>query len=318
MSLLNNLAKSLLSLQTKLIPPLAAPDPVSASSDRLTNQKLLDELLACFQTSIQEKSLKRRVLFDMYYLVVIHPDVYNDLFPFFPVITEDLLDEMYTIIRERPEERKGGVAGYWQFSYQPSTSLGDDLIDPTQIRVVGMPTGALQSTSGTIRATFKPRNSNVYKTLDINLELLSGLEFVATGIFRDKFNPDLIRKTESIKSVVGESLAKIEYAPTAGQLATWYMKDDEITIKRREPSDEYSSFLLGLDSEFVADRHVRIKFNREEDKYEILSLVKSPVMVNEQQIPPGSSGSNPVWSLLPNTATILLSGRIELRFQRLN
>jgi len=181
--------------------------------------------------------------------------------------------------------------------------------------VIGTLTG-LKETSHqqNTKATVKPKKSNVFDRLDINLDTLRHVDFKESGAFVVKFNPDLQLSTDGQPKSKGAALAQIQYhLPEQDLEETFTMLVREIVIARKEPENmSYSNYLL-IDSPYVSNPHARLRYNDANRQFQIASFSRNETRVNERIIP-RSDLTDPQWFDLPDSAQILLNGFVTLSF----
>ena len=61
----------------------------------VTNNYILKELTDCFDNSCKRESVGKTLLFNMHYLIILHPEVYEERLPSLPVIVKEALKAFY-------------------------------------------------------------------------------------------------------------------------------------------------------------------------------------------------------------------------------
>jgi len=61
----------------------------------ITNNTILDELLDCFDASCNTESVGSSLLFNMHFLVILHPDVYEQRLASLPVVVKEAVKLFY-------------------------------------------------------------------------------------------------------------------------------------------------------------------------------------------------------------------------------
>ena len=308
------------SLKSWLIPEgREEPTPV-------TNNDILSELLACFDNSCKTESVGSSLVFNMHFLVILHPDVYEQRLPSLPVVVKEAVKLFYKQLQayRKSYEELSPVSPHWQFRFGPATNFNGATIDVYDMKVIGMLTGL--KTGGwdsdrkqTAKVTMKSKATNVFDKMDINLDVLRHIHFAENGNFAVKFSNDLSLRGESPAKQtrrLENGLARIEYyMGDTSKSGVYLVKDTEIVIARKEPENlGYSNYLL-LDSGFVSNPHARIRLNETTGKFQIASFSNNETRVNETVIAK-SDAAMPQWFDLEHKSQVLLNGIVTLEFKQ--
>ena len=305
---------------------LLVPDSKTPSL-QVTNNDILNDLIECFNNSCSTESVGTSLLFNMHFLVILHPAVYEQRLASLPVVVKEAVKNFYKKLQScrRHYEDIAPVSSLWQFRFGPATDFNGEKITSADIRVVGMLTGARADGMGTDRqvsakVTMKSKLTNVFDKMDLNLDVFRHIHFAENGNFTVKFNNDLsltanavpqqqIRKTEN-------GFARIDYfMGDKNKGGVYIMKDTEIVIARREPENQgYSNYLL-IDSSYVSNPHARIRVNETTGKCQIASFSSHETRVNEVVIA-RSDADNPRWVNLEPKSQVLLNGIVTLAFKQ--
>jgi hypothetical protein len=310
-------------LKTFLVPDSDRVDPIP-----ITNNDILKELLDCFDNSCKKESVGASLMFNMHFLVIFHPDVYEQRLPSLPVVVKEAVKMFYKKLQtyRKHYEDLSPVSSHWQFRFGPATDFNQEKIGVHDMRVIGMLTGLKAGNSGmgegrqTAKVTMKSKATNVFDKMDINLDVLRHIHFAESGNFTVKFSSELsltggslLKQARNMES----GLARIEYFMGDKNKGDGYiMKDTEIVIARKEPENQgYSNYLL-LDSPYVSNPHARIRFNESTGKFQIASFSGNETRVNEVVIA-RSDAENPRWFDLEDKSQVLLNGLVTLQFKQL-
>ena len=87
------------------------------------------------------------------------------------------------------------------------------------------------------------------------------------------------------------------------------MKDEDIIVSGKEESREGSG-VFRIPSEWVNTPHLRIRFNKNDDKFYLASFGEK-TMVNEREVP-RSNVNNPEWTELPINSRMVLNGIVGI------
>ncbi|WP_162915828.1 FHA domain-containing protein [Paraflavitalea soli] len=305
-----------------LIPESTKDSPAAP----ITNNDILKELLDCFDDSCKTESVGASLVFNMHFLVILHPDVYEQRLPSFPVVVKEAVKMFYKKLEvyRKDYEDLSPVSSHWQFRFGPASDFNSERISPYDIKIIGMLTGIKTgSMSGerrhTAKVTMKSKATNVFDKMDINLEVLRHIHFAESGNFTVKFSSDLslgggslLRQARNMDS----GLARIEYfMGDKNKSDTYLMKDTEIVIARKEPENQgYSNYLL-IESSYVSNPHARIRLNEATGKFQIASFSSNETRVNEVVIA-RSEAHSPRWFDLEPQSQVLLNGIITLEFKQ--
>jgi len=303
-----------------------------AANGPVTNNYILKELMDCFENSCKRESVGKSLLFNMHYLIILHPEVYEERLPSLPVIVKEALKAFYAKLKTAKKnfDELSPVSFHWHFRFAPGTDFNQERISVEDVRVIGMLTGLKPAGSGgsdrhnTAKVTMKSKATNVFDKMDINLDVLRHLHFAENGTFTVKFNPELTVTNVAVTNNAGQrtarseaGLARIEYyTADTSKDAVYIMKDTEIVIARKEPENVgYSNYLL-IESGFVSNPHARIRWNESQQSFQIASFSNNETRVNETVIGKSEAGS-PRWFDLRDKSQVLLNGMVTLTFKQL-
>jgi hypothetical protein len=305
-----------------------------AANGPVTNNVILKELLDCFDNSCKRESVGKSLLFNMHFLIILHPDVYEERLSSLPIIVKEALKAFYLKLKsyKKNYDELSPVSFHWHFRFAPGTDFNQEKITVEDVRVIGMLTGLkpVGSSGGdrhnTAKVTMKSKATNVFDKMDINLDVLRHLHFAENGTFTVKFNPELNVNTIAVTNNAttqktarnaDAGLARIEYyTADTSKDAVYIMKDTEIVIARKEPENlGYSNYLL-IESGFVSNPHARIKWNETQQSFQIASFSSNETRVNETVIEKSEAG-NPRWFDLRDKSQVLLNGMVTLTFKQL-
>lgn len=299
----------------------------------VTNNYILKELLDCFDNSCKRESVGKSLLFNMHYLIILHPEVYEERLPSLPVIVKEALKAFYSKLKSyrKNYDELSPVSFHWQFRFAPGTDFNQEKIAVEDVRVIGMLTGLKPMGTGgndrhnTAKVTMKSKATNVFDKMDINLDVLRHLHFAENGTFTVRFNPELnVTNVAVTNSTVQRTarnaesgLARIEYhMADKNKDAVYFMKDTEIVIARKEPENlGYSNYLL-IESGFVSNPHARIRWNEAQQSFQIASFSNNETRVNETVIAKSEAG-DPRWFDLNDKSQVLLNGMVTLTIKQL-
>lgn len=309
--------------------------------EMVTNERILHELIRCFQTSLNRQSIGTSLLFDAHYVIILHPASYAERLAALPVIVNEAVNAFYERINQRnpASGRIITVASHWHFKFGPGTEFDGRPVTPADVEVIGSLTGAsLENDSlpaspagSNLKATRKVKNTNVYQKLDLNLPAFSHIDFRESGAFAVRIDPARLNRDEEpapaslpVVAVVPpapgpvrpDALARIDcYMADQNTEETYWMKDREVVIARQEPDNEPFANYIRLASPYVSNPHARIRHDAASGQFQLASFSRHETRLNERVVDPSEPG-NPVWVELPSPSQILLNGVVTLSFER--
>ncbi|MEO5998807.1 MAG: hypothetical protein ABIN89_18700 [Chitinophagaceae bacterium] len=294
---------------------------------QVTNNVILDELIDCFDGSCRTESVGTSLMFNMHFLVILHPDVYEQRLPSLPIVVKESVKIFYKKLHSyrKNYEDIAAVSSLWQFRFGPASDFNGEKITPNNIKVIGMLTGSRSAgfdddSPASARVTMKSKATNVFDKMDLNLEVLKHIHFAGNGSFTVRFSNDL---SLAIAGSMGKQtrnmengFARIEYfMGDKNKGGVYIMKDTEMVIARKEPENQgYSNYLL-IESSYVSNPHARIRLNEHTGKYQIASFSANETRVNEVVVT-RSNAESPKWMNLEPKSQVLLNGIVTLEFKQ--
>jgi hypothetical protein len=286
-----------------------------------SNRVIYDELNACFRQGIVRMSFGQQLMYPASFNIFLNPDDYEESEQSFPFLVKGVINSFYAQIRQTPYEDKTATSSYWFFQFSPAEKITlpgknaeDILIKRGHAVIIGRlfsnrtsPSGNTMESSN-VKLSLKPKNSDTYQTVDINIESIRGLDIIGKGSFKVKLNTAFEELKEEPTSGVNV-FAEIKYSEN-GQHKTFSMIDKEIIISKKRDSDNGKTNVLQLDSDAIAVNHARIRVN-DNKKFEIAAF--SRLKLNERTLPL-SSGNDVTWTELNNRARILIGVEGQLPF----
>jgi len=320
---------------SKLLVPtsLAEATPVNT----VTNTQILDELIASFDDSIRRESVGSSMLFNAHFLIILHPDTYEQRQNAFPVIVNEAVKAFKARIQDQRTqyEHIAPVASNWFFKFGGGHEFGGEPVNPGDIKVVGALTGMLPGQqpaqpSENLRVTRRVKQTNRYEKVDLAPNAFRHIDFREPGAFVVKFTfdttPEVTKRPAVLENATQRAplpaqtlhagLAQIDYyVAELNKEAVYQMRDREIVVARKEPENQHFPNYLLIESAYVSNPHARIRYNDATQAFQIASFSRNETRVNEQLIP-RSEPASPQWFTLPDKAQILLNSMVTLQFQR--
>ncbi|HEV7329694.1 MAG TPA: hypothetical protein VGN63_01540 [Flavisolibacter sp.] len=288
----------------------------------LTPNDVYHYIIEKFKESVKDLSFAERVVFYHEYIICLNPDDYRLFMEnkkgIFGIIVHESLKKIYGLLKEYRALGKTvePSASRWIFRFvsHPEYASGD-------ISFIGklLPDSAPNTqTAENLRVTFIPRQTGIAQTFDINPDILKGFHFYSEGYYEVPYREDLVLDERQIKNTPG---AASPSASTAGALARfetivpdkefagkkieYFMRDEEITVSGKDETAEGSQ-IFKIPSDWVNSPHLKIRFNKDENKFLLASFGEKTVL-NEREVSRSDEGS-PQWAELPFNSRILLNG----------
>ncbi|GAB2539227.1 FHA domain-containing protein [Spirosoma aerophilum] len=324
-------------LSNLIIPP---SQPNTNPISNVTNKRILDELKASFEDSIQRESVGTSMLFNAHFLIILHPDTYEDRQNAFPVVVNECVQAFNASIDQHRNEygRVSPVATSWFFKFGAGREFNGETVNPSDIKVIGALTGILPgnvqtpAAGGKVNVTQRVKQTNRYEKVDVDLNTFQHIDFREPGAFVVKFNFNqpvssvnqpppagatrVAPSPSPLPASLQAGLAQVSYyIAELNKEDTYLMRDREIVIARKEPENQHFPNYLLLESAYVSNPHARIRYNDSTQSFQIASFSRNETRVNEQLVE-RSEPASPQWVELPDRAQILLNSMVTLHFHR--
>lgn len=268
-----------------------------------------------FDESVKQLSFGQRVVFYHEYIISFSPDDYNEFMRdkkgIFGIIIQESLKQFYANLKEyRLQGRTVEPAGnkwVFRFASHPDYKKGD-------IGFIGklLPGNQVQKDSN-LRVTFIPRQTGIAQTVDINQAILKDFTFYSEGYYEVSFQEDLLFDAANVTPNQTKSFARFETTipdrEFSGKKLEYLMKDEEITVTGKD-EEITTSNIFRIPSEWVSSPHLRIRFDKNDDKFYLASFGEKTI-VNEHEVAK-SNMENPVWTDLPVNSRIVLNGIVGI------
>lgn len=324
---------------------LLVPKQEVRPAEAVTNTRILEELIASFEASLNQESIGTRLLFNAHYLIIMHPTSYEARLAAFPAIVDEAVKAFSAILRKRkrPQDQILPVASHWFFKFGPGTEFEGRSIGLDDLEVIGSLSGlapvdnlpvAAPTRTNQIKATRRVKNTNIYENLDTNLAAFQHIDFREAGAFSVLIDPNLIDAPAPAGADASAPMAPVAAAapvPAAHPSAlaridcfladknveeTHWMQDREVVVSRKEPENEAFANYIRLDSPYVSNPHARIRYNEAAGTFQVASFSRNETRLNERVVS-RSEPASPQWVDMPAKAQILLNGIVTLSFQSL-
>jgi hypothetical protein len=297
-------------------------DAVDATPPSLTPSDVYHYILEKFKESVKELSFADRVVFYHEYIICLNPEDYKLFMEnkkgIFGIIVHESLKKIYGLLKEYRALGKTvePSSSRWIFRFvsAPDYSRGD-------ISFIGklLPDNTTASAKEeNLRVTYIPRQTGIAQTFDINPDILKDFHFYSDGYYEIPYREDLVFDERQIKTTPGAAAAPasvqnaiarfetiIPDKEYSGKKIEYFMQADEIVVSGKEEQNELANFFR-IPSDWVNSPHLRIRFNRDDNKLYLASFGEKTV-VNEKEVQRSEEGT-PAWDELPFNSRILLNG----------
>ena len=281
----------------------------------ITPNDVYKYIIEKFNESVKQLSFASRVVFYHEYIICFNVDDYHDFMDnkkgIFGLIVQESVKSFYAQLKEYRAQGKTvePSASKWVFRFvsHPDYSRGDKSF------IGKLLPGASGQKEENLRVTFIPRQTGIAQTFDINPEILKGFNFYSEGYYEVPYLEDLEYAGGKMNQKVSSGYGRLETVlpdkAFAGKKLEYLIKDEEIIISGKDETRE-ASHIFKVPSEWVNTPHLRIRFNRTEDKFYVTSFGEK-TLVNEKEIK-RSDMASPVWTELPVNSKMVLNGIVGL------
>lgn len=323
--MLNKLFKNPKNLLDALLPP---KERKPNNNPVFSNSQLVDELVECFDYELEVRSVRSRMLYPMSFNILLHPDDYSIVEENLPFVLPEVVSAFYDEIKKYQNTYSNYIptAKYWFFQISPcerEIELNEhDTLSVEQGKPQIMARLFTKDTSidnthvqTNVRVTVKPKNSNVFSTVNINMQALTGIDTLSKGTFKIKFDFEkrntVLLSTEEEQNVMFEDrLATLTYED-GGQKHSFYMIDHLIEISGKDETRQGSRFMK-IGSNAIINSHVQIKYIPEENIFKMAAFAKT--RKNAVPVNPLSSGGDIHWVNLPHNSDIFMNDTVNVKF----
>lgn len=295
------------------------PEHTTVQVPALTPNDVFKYIGAKFKESIGQLSFANRVVFFHEYIVSFNTEDYKDFMDnkkgIFGLIVQEAVRGFYEELKSLRASGKTvePSASKWVFRFvsHPDYARGD-------MGFIGkLLPGSSASASENLRVTFIPRQTGIAQTFDINPEILKGFNFYSEGYYEVPYTEDLQYDSRKISNHPSSALARLETIlpdkAFAGKKLEYLMQDEEIVVSGKDETREAGN-IFKVPSEWVNTPHLRIRFNRQEDKFYVASFGEK-TMVNEQEIK-RSPATQPSWTEVPVNSRMVLNGIVGINLYK--
>lgn len=285
---------------------------LSGKSKPLTPNQVYKYIIEEFRKSISELSFAERVVFYHEFIICLNPDDYREFIDnkkgILGLISQESVDNFYEILNKQAADGKKvePSSNKWVFRFvsHPDYKPGD-------ISFIGKLLPDSTQKEENLRVTFIPRQTGLAQTFDINNDILKDFIFYSEGYYEipyvDIQKPEEKALNDSQRVLLARFETTIPDKAYAGQKLEYLMKAEDIVVSGNEETRE-DSHIFRIPSEWVNTPHLKIRYNRAEDKFYVASFGEKTIL-NENLIE-RSDITGPKWSELPVNSRLILNGII--------
>lgn len=286
----------------------------SAKPKPLTPNIVYKYIIDKFRESIAELSFAERIVFYHEFIICLNADDYREFLDnkkgILGLISQESVKNFYDILNQ--EIAKGKKAepssNKWVFRFvsHPDYRPGD-------LSFIGKLLPDSVQKEENLRVTFIPRQTGMAQTFDINNDILKDFIFYSEGYYEIPYVDNLKYENQPVKDPQNTLLARFETTlpdqAYAGKKVEYLMKTEDIIVSGNEDTRD-EKHIFKIPSEWVNTPHLKIRFDREENKFYLASFGEKTI-VNEILIE-RSDINGPKWSELPVNSRIILNGIIGI------
>jgi len=277
----------------------------------LTPDDVYRYIVEKFHESISKLSFANRIVFFHEYIICFNPEDYNEFMDnkkgIFGIIIHESVKQFYEALKLYRQQGKTvePSSNKWVFRFvsHPDYIRGDKSF------IGKLLPGTSQVKEENLRVTFIPRQTGIAETFDINDDILKGFTFYSEGYYEVPFQEDLILDEKKLQTAESAVFARFETIipdkEYAGKKIEFLMRDEEIVVSGKDEQREGSN-IFRIPSDWVNAPHLRIRFNKSEDKFYLASFGEKTIL-NEVEVA-ASDIDHVSWVELPVNSRIVLNG----------
>jgi hypothetical protein len=284
----------------------------------ITPNDVYKYILDKFNESVQELSFAERVVFYHEYIICFNEQDFKDFMDnkkgIFGLIVQESVKKFYAALKSYRDSGKtvepSSSKWVFRFASHPDYNRGDKSF-------IGKLLPGNYQKEDNIRVTFIPRQTGIAQTFDINPDILKGFTLYSEGYYEVPYEEDFKFDTRQVATATKNILARLETTlpdkAFTGRKLEYIMKDEEIIVSGKD-DDRDASNIFRIPSEWVSTPHLRIRYNKDNDKY-LLASFGEKTIVNEKEVAK-SSVDNPSWTDLPINSKLVLNGIISINIYK--
>jgi hypothetical protein len=282
----------------------------AAAPPSVTPDDVYNYIIRQFQQSVQQLSFASRVVFFHEYIIAFNVDDYREFMEdkrgIFGLIVQESVKRFYQVLKEYRAAGKtvAPSASKWVFRFvsHPDYARGDK-------GFIGKLLPGQSGKEENLRVTFIPRQTGIAQTFDINPEILKGFNFYSEGYYEVPYGEELDENVPQAGAGFARFETILPEKEYRGRKVEYIMKDEEVLVCGSEETRE-ASHIYRIPSEWVNTPHLRIRYNRGEDKFYVASFGEKTIL-NERTVP-HSNAANTAWTELPLNSKLMLNGIVGI------
>lgn len=295
------------------------------ADERSVGQMLYDDMLNYFKSLIEHRSVGKKMIFHMGFIIWIKPSAYKSIKEELVLIVPEIIDSFYEIIQEKLDRYPKCVnpSDDWFFQFTPTNIIPSNETNDVLKKIVQMNKyyeicstfhspnhigSNVQLLPDTV-LSFCPVNSNTFKDVDINKDLLLGIESIQGAIWK-KFDPDkcgISLDRSAVYSLKGYATLKYQIGSVG---ASSKVTDKSFFVSGPADGRKQSNVLV-LPDESIIVGHLAFRYNEKEDYFEVAAYGYSVLNDRVLKI---STRDEPVWYRVAAKSSFLLGDGIGIEY----
>lgn len=302
--------------------------PMQPGVPRSINQAFFSQIIDYFEQKIESDSVGKRMLFDMGYIIWMHPSDYALIHQQLIAIIPEVVDAFYEIIGKKMNAYPKCIPGSpeWWFQVTPTDVIvnpddrqqlrevidiqpGQFVISSTYLSMRSLKSNVSQQAN--VSLSFCPNNSDTLQNVNINRELLVGID-VSDDVMTLDFNYSKLginAATEEVQQMHG--LGTLTYTTPQGE-AVYTIRDHSFVVSGAgDQRRQYNILVLPDDS--LITGHLEFRYNQHDDRFEVAAY--GPTRLNTRSLHL-SSRDDMHWTPVSRNSSFLLGDNFGLKFKQ--
>ncbi len=293
--------------------------------ERSIGQQLYNDMLDYFNELIVHRSVGKRMVFHMGFIIWIKPSAYKSIKEELILIVPEIIDGFYDIIQEKLKFYPKCLppSTDWFFQFTPTDIIPTNEANGNLNEIVNMDKD--YSISSTFHSpnhigsnvkllpntvlSFRPVNSNTFKDVDINKDLLLGIESIQGAIWKhfEESKCGLTINRDDIYSINGYATLKYNI----GGIDAFSIVTDKHFFVSGPADGRKQSNVLILQDESVIVGHLAFRYSEKEDCFEVAAY--GHTVLNDRVLKI-STRDEPVWYRVAAKSSFLLGDGVGIEY----
>ena len=292
------------------------------SGSNSINQRFYDDVINHFEGRIESASVGKRMLFDMGYIIWMHPDDYKKIRQQLIAIIPEIIDEFYEIINKRLDRYPKCLPSSkdWFFQVTPTDVIKDGdtgleelkeveqgkfIISSFYFSMSRLKSNAKQQSDVTL--SFCPQNSDTMKDVNINSNLLVGIEVEGDSYSID-FDPKRVKcPIDMTATLIEHGYGELSYS-RQGVIHRYTMVSKRVYVSGAE-DNRADKIILSVPCAGVKTNHLEFRYDEVKNCFEVAAWGKT--RMNEALLELSEQG-NPKWYAVPKKSNFILGDGMEV------